>query len=483
MLLRTLSGRLLLLTMLFVMLAEVLILVPSAANFRRDYLHERLARAQIAAFALLATQDEMVSPDLEAELLANAEVLNVALQREKRRELVLSGPMPGPVDASFDLREAGFFSLIYDLMVCITAPPGRIVRVVGMPVKAGGEVIEVVLPEDPLRAEIILYVERILGLSLLISLSTAILLFLSVRRFVTRPISRVVESMMRFRDDPEDPSRVILPSARDRELAEAERALHELQSRLISALKQKERLAQLGGAVARIAHDLRNVLTTAQLLADRIDASRDPTVKRVAPKLLSSLDRAIQLCERTLEYGRSEEPSPERRRVKLRTLVADIGENELLAVQGPAITYENAVPEEMMVDADPDQLFRVLGNLIRNARQALEAENAGGTIQVSAAETAAGAEILVRDSGPGLPTRALENLFQPFRGGSRRGGSGLGLAIAAELVRGHGGTLELVETSTEGTTFRILLPPAAAAAEPGSAEPTSRLHPGDLVAR
>lgn len=467
MLLKTLSGRLILLTILFVMVAEVLIFLPSVARFRLDFLQERIERAHLASLALEVTPEGMVEPELETRLLENAGVLSIARRIEGARVLVLSAPMTRMIDVTFDLTAAGVLGSIGDALACLVSPPGRVIRVIGIPQRSGGTVIETVQDEGPLRDALVAFAGRVFVISLLISAFTAALIFLAVRRFITRPIAEVAASMIRFREDPEDATRIIRPSSRVREIAAAEQALHDLQGRLISALKQKERLAQLGAAVARIAHDLRNMLTTAQLLADRIDASRDPTVKRVAPKLIASVSRAIQLCERTLEYGRSEEPAPELRRVMLSPFVAEIGEGELLAVQGQAIEFRNEVPEGLTVEADPDQLFRVLGNLVRNARQAIEAEGRGGRITVRAQAVAEGTEILVADTGPGLPSRALENLFRPFRGGSRQGGSGLGLAIAAELVRGHGGRLDLVETSTAGTTFRILLPhgPAGAVRE------------------
>src|SRR6056297_2169188 len=98
----SLSGRFLLLTIIFVMIAEVLIFVPSVARFREDYLLARLERAQIASLALEA--DDMISRDLERELLRNAEVYNVVLRRDEIRQLALSSPIPSPISATFDLR-------------------------------------------------------------------------------------------------------------------------------------------------------------------------------------------------------------------------------------------------------------------------------------------------------------------------------------------------------------------------------------------
>jgi signal transduction histidine kinase len=111
-----------------------------------------------------------------------------------------------------------------------------------------------------------------------------------------------------------------------------------------------------------------------------------------------------------------------------------------------------------MLRADPEQMYRVWANLVRNARQALEVTERQGEINVAANEDDAAWWIRVRDTGPGLPEKARDKLFLPFQGGARKGGSGLGLAISAELVRGHGGRLELTETGPDGTVFTIWLP-------------------------
>ncbi len=112
----------------------------------------------------------------------------------------------------------------------------------------------------------------------------------------------------------------------------------------------------------------------------------------------------------------------------------------------------------LMVRADAEQLYRVLSNLVRNARQAIIGTGQPGEINVSASVGDDAWCIDVTDTGPGLPPKAKEYLFQPFQGGARKGGTGLGLAIAEELVRGHGGTLKLVRSDETGTSFRIRLP-------------------------
>jgi len=454
---RTLSGRFLLLTIGFVMLAEVLIFVPSVARFRLNYLEDRLELAQLATLALLATPDEMVSPELADELLANAEVMNIVLRRNDLRELILSNPMTDPIEETFDLRNPGAFTLIKDAMACLFISHDRTIRIIGQPVKNAGYEIETTLHEGPLKAAMLAYGWNVFLLSLAISLMTASLLFVSVRSLMVRPIRRVVDNMMAYRENPDDQSRIIQPSSSVSELREAEAGLHELQTQLSHLLRQKERLAQLGGAVAKISHDLRNMLTTTQLLADRIESSADPAVARVSPKLVASLSRAINLCEHTLTYGRAEEPAPNLTSLALAPIVAEVFEAETLHAPD-TIQLVADIPNGLHVSADEEQLFRVLSNLVRNAREAIMQTNKPGEIKITARRTDSQVQITLSDTGPGLPTRARDKLFRPFEGSARKGGTGLGLAIAAELVRNHGGTLELVESGASGTVFRLSLP-------------------------
>ena len=459
--LNSLSGRFLALTVVFVMLAEVLIFVPSIARFRADYLQLRLEKAQIASLSLLAS-DGMIAPGLEAELLANAQVLNVVLRRDEIRQLVLSSPIPSEIAATYDLREGTPFVLIRDALAQLFDADDRVIRVMGHPVQAAGILIEVTLRTQPLQAALVDYGLRILALSALISGVTAVLLFLVVRRLLVVPIARVVRSMTAYAAAPEDARRVIAPTARVAELRAAEDALHSLQTQMTGALKQRERLAQLGAAVAKISHDLRNILTSAQLFADRIEGSADPLVARSAPKLLASIARAVSLCESTLAFGRAEEPPPRLSRFPLRLVAEDVvageGLSETGSDTGEGIVGLIDIAPGLMIRADAEQLYRVLSNLVRNARQALEAQGGQGTIEIAGGEDDSDWWIRVGDTGPGLPPRAREHLFEAFQGGARKGGSGLGLAIAAELVRGHGGRLELIATGPEGTEFMIRLP-------------------------
>jgi signal transduction histidine kinase len=341
-----------------------------------------------------------------------------------------------------------------------------VIRVIGNPVRDGGLLIEVTMDEMPLRDALWAYGLNILLLSAFISVITASLLFFAVQIFLVRPIKGVVTHMQAYAKSPEDARQIITPSAGVTELRDAEEALQMMQTQLTGALKQKERLAQLGGAVAKVSHDLRNILTSAQLFTDRIESSDDPLVKRMAPKLVGSITRAVNLCESTLAFGRVDEPAPALSRVNLSQIVADVIDSERLAAGDYPLSFAEDIPATMTLRADGEQLFRALFNLVRNARQAIMATGDAGEIGILASEDDQVWRISITDTGPGLPKKAQEHLFQPFQGGVRKGGSGLGLVIAADLVRGHGGRLEMQKTGPEGTTFVIQLPKADLALAP-----------------
>lgn len=456
--LNTISGRFAALTIIFVILAEVFILLPALSNYRLDYLESRLERAQIASLALLATDDALAS-DLESELLQNAGVFNVVLRRDDIRQLVLSSPIPGPVTETYDLRELRPWQSIADAMGTLTEGRDQVIRIIGAPVNQAGQLIEITMQTAPLRSGMIDFGLRLLVTSAAFSILTAVLLNLAAQRLILVPIRRVISNVSAYAEAPDDPRHIITPDARLAELRNAEIALEAMQKTVTSSLKQKERLAQLGQAVAKISHDLRNILTTAQIFADRLEDSADPKVKRAAPKLLNSITRAVTLCETTLAFGKAEEPAPSLSRFNLAQLAAEVVEAETLAAPEPGqVEYLTDIPASLMIRADRDQLYRVLSNLTRNARQALEGTGQPGMIEIGAGESDSEWWIRVGDDGPGLPDKAREYLFQPFTSSVRKGGTGLGLTIAADLARNHGGRLELLRSDPEGSEFMIRIP-------------------------
>jgi signal transduction histidine kinase len=451
-----LSAKLLLLTILFVMLAEVLVFVPSVSNFRRQWLMERLAAAQIASLAAEAAPGGQLPAMLRDELLERAQVKAIAVKRAGSRVLIIEMDMPADVDASFDLHDAAWFTLIKDALSVYVAPDDRVIRVIGDPGFHEGEMIDVVMGEQPLKAAMIRYGLDILGLSILISIITAALVYLSLDALLIKPMTKLTWNIVRFSQRPEDPTRVITPSARRDEIGTAERELSAMQKELAETLSQRSRLAALGLAVSKISHDLRNMLSSAQLLSDRLITVKDPTVQRLVPKLIASLDRAIRLCARTLDFGQAQEMPPRRKRFPLAPLIAEIGDS--LGLPRQNLDWRVDVEDGLEADADRDQLYRVLSNLCRNAVQALESDgDGGGEICIAARREGAVTIIDIADTGPGVPERARAHLFEAFQSVARKGGSGLGLAIAQELVQAHGGQIALVDNDG-GATFRVTIP-------------------------
>lgn len=450
----SLSSRLLLLTILFVMLAEILIYLPSMARFRISYLEARIELADQAALALLAAPNGMVSAELENELLRNVGGKLVAMRRQESNALILSDRQELPMlGKPVDLSKWMWWEAIVDAVVTLSGNADRYIRVVGPSPRDPQTRIELVLPTAPLAEALRDFSWRIFSLSLLISLVTAGLVYLSLQWLLVRPMQRLIGSIVGFRSAPEDARQIIRPSARRDELGLAERELRVMQQDLRHALTQRARLAQLGIAVSKISHDLRNMLASAQLVSDRLAASDDPTVRQVAPRLVSAVDRAIALCAQTLRYGKAEERAPEPEIIALRDFIEDVAAGLGLADDG-GICWHNAVPEDLKLPADAEHLYRVLNNLMRNAIQAMPGN---GDLRAAAAVSTGEVVIEIADTGSGLSETAKSHLFEPFRGG-RNGGSGLGLAIARELVRAHGGELELVRTGPLGTTFRVRLP-------------------------
>lgn len=457
----SLSGRLLTLTVLFISMAQMFIFVPSVARFREDYLLARLERAQIASLALL-TSEETINEKLEQELLRSANVNSVVLLRDKTRQLILSNEDISNITTSFDLREPTAMDLMGDAISEIIFPTQGLIRVTGEPINEAGLLIEITLPAEPLRTAMLNFSLRTLIISVFISAITATLLFIAARSLLVLPIQRMGRHMRSYAEAPEDANRIIEPRNPVKELLEAETSLNDLQTRLTSELRQRERLAQLGQAVAKISHDLRNMLSVATLMADRLENSQDPAVQRATPKIIASLSRAIHLTEATLAFGKAEEPAPKLTRFDLDELVQDIVESDRMVAESSRknieISYETDIDPSIMLRADPEQLHRVISNLVKNAREAITLTHKPGTIKIKAKEHDGRWMIEISDTGPGLPQKAKDHLFQPFQGGVRQGGTGLGLAISSEIMRAHAGKLELIESSEKGTTFRLCLP-------------------------
>jgi len=449
------SARLLVLTIFFIMLAEILIWSPSVSRFRKVYLEDHLQRAYLSTLTLEAMPYQQIDKELETKLLFHAEAYAIVLNRPERRVLIVAKSMPPKVDATFDTTAShGMFYWLGDAFETLLQKENRILRVIGMSPKNPEITVEIIIDEAPMRKEMVEFSKRIFELSLVISLFTAGLVFLSLQILMVRPMRRITASMASFREAPEDAARTIMPTNRADEIGIAQRQLAEMQEEVRTALKQKTRLATLGAAVAKVNHDLRNSLAIAVLAIDKLATIDDPDVKEVLPRMYDSIDRAVKLCSQTLNYV-SDNPAiftPEP--FHFSELVAEAGAALKSEVDnGEERRWINRVEFEITVYADRGQLFRVIHNLGKNAYEAGAHE-----IVISARIEEEQVIAEISDNGPGLSNKAEKNLFEPFAGSSREGGSGLGLVIARDIMKDHGGEIELIKSTDSGATFKLTLP-------------------------
>jgi len=461
-----LSGKLLVLTIAFVMLAEILIFVPSIATFRRTWLMNKVAAGATAALVFDAAPSGMVPPELGKELLKQVGALTIWARRTDSRMLVASVDDPPEVNVSTDLRDMNFLHQIGESLDTLTAGPGRILRITAQGMN--GVIINMTIEENRLRAAMWGYSSNILLLSLIISLITAGLVYLSLIFMIVRPIKRLSENMAGFEREPENAARIIPTGARTDEIGHAELSLARLEAKLADELRRSKKLASLGLMIAKISHDLRNVLSGAQLFSERIAELRNPGVQRLAPRLVDALRRAIDLCEGTLAYGADQKAALRPAPFKLAPLIAECWELALPVSRAPS-KLVNEVPADFEVTADRDQMARVFLNLMRNSLQAnslgamaLPPEQqavAEPRIVVSASREPHASLIVVQDNGPGVPAAARQRLFEPFSASSSKRGSGLGLAIAADILQAHEGDIRLADSSA-GARFEVRLPSA-----------------------
>ncbi|TCL72243.1 HAMP domain-containing sensor histidine kinase [Rhizobium sp. BK251] len=454
-----LSGKLLWLTVVFIMFAEVLIFVPSVANMRLRWLEDRLNTAAAAAIVIDGLQPIELPRALQKETLEATGTKAIVLRKDGTSRLLAMSSMPTSVDEQYDLTSVTPLTAIRDALDTLIFGGGRIIRVFG-PVGDTNTGVEVVLKDNNLRKAMFAYARNVFFLSILISLFTATLIFFAINRMMIVPIRRLTGSMQEFSSDPDDPERVFKADSGRDELSVAGRHLSAMQAQLQKTLKQQKNLAALGLAVSKINHDMRNILASAQLMSDRLVRVDDPMVKSFAPKLLRTIDRAVGYTNEVLSFGKATESAPRRRRLLLGDLMQEV--KDILAIDPESdIEFLEQIPNDLEVDADGEQLFRIIYNLCRNAYQAMAAsdgEDPLRRITVSANRMGSVVSITVDDTGPGMPQKAKQNLFTAFRGAARSGGTGLGLAIARELVLAHGGTIALVEKPAAGTQFRIEIP-------------------------
>ncbi len=461
---QSLSTKLLILAIVFVLIAELVVLIPSVAKQRLDWLNQRLEAAYLVGLALDAPGGEMISTSTAEQLFATANILGVTIDDEGARMLVMT-----PKLTADQARVMRFVKLdsdmpqrhVADAWASLFSHGDHSIRVTGRPKYAREGYVDMFVSQAALRDDLIQYTLNVLGLSLIISSLAGALLYWSLDRIIVRPVRRLTRNMMLFEQNPEDESALLKASTRRDEIGVAERSLEALEKRTQTLLGERRRLAALGAGISKISHDLRNILASAQLMSDRLAKSDDPRVRKLAPRLISSLNRAISLSRDTLSYARLEPAMLKRETVRLHDLVGDVFDDTASTV----VEMRNETPQDVTIEADPTQLYRAIFNIVRNAVDALGGtgedgapDKAGGVIIASAQKTGDIVTLRIADNGPGLPAAAREHLFEPFKGSLRPGGSGLGVAIAYEIARAHRGDLKLVKSDETGATFEVSLP-------------------------
>lgn len=456
----SLARRLLWLSAAFVLTSALLIFSPMLGREWRTWFDQRLSEASLATLAL----PDQAEGWLKDEVLEQTGTLQISLRHADRRDLVLQAQIVPLPEYEVRPREVGALGAIAQATVSLVRGGSRAVRVIGPSPHQAGLTVDLVVTDRALVRFLRNYALDLLKLSLVISLVSAVLVYLTLWLWLVRPMRRLTERIIAFRKDPEAPARPgsDVPSTRTDEIGEAARELAELETELRAALWQKSRLAALGAAVTKINHDMRGILATALLVSDRLARADDPRVRASAETLLASIERAVSLSTRTLDFARDAPPALSPEPFGLRALVREAAVTAVAAVKHPSGRVVNQVPDDAVLTADPGQMLRVLVNLMRNALEA------GARNVTVSADMQAGPQIEVADDAGGIPAAVRETLFRPFARSAKAGGSGLGLAIARDVMRAHGGDVQLLETGPSGTRFQLVFgsPQAAEQAQP-----------------
>src|ERR1700734_1692851 len=369
-----LAARVLAVTIGFVFLAMGLFYVTRLTAHREMWLHGKISGAQTTVDAFGLAGPTPPPQDLSQKILHSVGVKWLAVETPAgRREFVIAGGPPAGAE-SIAADEDSYLESMAATFHALFAAPGTVVKL-SAPAQANEPAIEFAFDETTLVQSLKRVSYNFLTISLTIAAVVTCVLWAALWRMVLQPVRRLTSNIIAFGESPQDGSRVIAPSGRGNEIGRAEAALAVMQGSLANELAQGKRLAELGMAVARINHDLRNILSAAQLISDRLATIPDPLAQRLAPRLVATLDRAIQFCQSTLTYGASRELPPSRRRFDLSELVSQVVESGQ-AEHDAAVDYNIDIPPRFCVHADPDHILRVLENLSRNAAQALMASGA-----------------------------------------------------------------------------------------------------------
>ncbi|MBB5372499.1 sensor histidine kinase [Acidocella aromatica] len=447
----TLSGRVLWLTVAIILIIELVVMLPGLGRERQAWLWDRIAHAHLATYPL-AQSGATLSPQAQDSLLSFALDDEIILKEPGQPPLTLrtTRPIP-PIDRSAVLTDETLWYSTWRAVIHLAGLGGREMQIIAPSPLQPGAVLEVTVNETPLDADLHAHAEHAFTVTVIMALVTGLLIFAVLDRLLVRPMRIITTSIINFREDPEQESASDLSWLANRpedEISGAARELKSMQDEMRAALWRNARLAAVGTSVAKISHDLRNILSSALLVSDRLESINDPAVQRASRTLVSAVERSAQLVTRTVDFAREGPPPVVRSAVPLHDLVDEAA--LVVAPVNSGVAIRNEVPAPLVLSLDSGQIYRVLVNLMRNA-----AEAGCKTITVSTESRGGVTRMRVADDGPGLPLRVQDRLFQPFTSSGRYGGTGLGLAIARDLIRAHGGDLVLEETGPRGTVFAM----------------------------
>ncbi|MEO1015848.1 MAG: HAMP domain-containing sensor histidine kinase [Pseudomonadota bacterium] len=472
----SLSLKLLGLIVACVLVAETVVLIPSIAYHRVTYLQERIEAAFLVSIAYDSPYGEIIDSSIADELFSTAGVMGVSSLREDTQMLIYApeidpsrdgGPSPMPKH-DVDLMSGWTLERLFAPWATLFSRGDDLISVTGRARYGRTGSVTILVSQATMRKDLFVYACNVFLLSLVISSITAMLVYLWLTRMIVEPVKNMSHNMMAFETDPETPANILVPGDRLDELGVAERSLAGLESRMQRLLSERRRLAALGAGISKISHDLRNILASAQLMSDRLAKSDDPRVRKLSPRLIASLDRAVALSRDTLNFARMEPSTLKKRPTDLRALIDDVFDDAARL----DVEFINDAQERLRIEADPTHLYRAVFNIVKNAAEAIApgAPQASaiddhetppalkGRIAVTTSTTNGELAINISDNGPGLPESARAHLFEPFKGSQKPGGSGLGVAIAAEIAKAHGGRLELTHSDPTGSTFTLILP-------------------------
>ncbi len=254
--------------------------------------------------------------------------------------------------------------------------------------------------------------------------------------------------------------------------ARLEKAYAELQAAQVR-LVESERLAAVGQISAKVSHEVRNPLSSislnAEMLEDELQAlpeDRRGEAMSLMAAIRAQLDVLGVVTEEYLRFARL--PKPKLEAGSVAAVIEELAEFIRPELSARGVELKVRVPSGLpMVLLDSGQMRQLLLNLLRNAAEAMPH---GGTAEVSAAvwdgpaaDPRPGVQIVVQDTGPGIPAEHAQRIFEPFFT-TKQDGTGLGLAIARQIAVDHGGTLGCEATPGGGSLFRIVLPSAGGAA-------------------